>query len=230
MPPRTTPSTSPWSAAAAAAPARPRTPCVARTARSSSSPWPTSSRTGSTIRYDQLQRKYSANRSTCPKDRKFIGFDAYKNAMDCLQAGRRRHPHHAAGVPLGPLHLRHREGPERLHGEADHGGRPDGQKMLELAEESEKKNLKVGVGLMCRHCAVRGELFKTDQGRRRSATSSLLRAYRVTGPEAVSIRTSDVSSRPRRTGGKEFPSANWSTRSAGSTRSSGPAAAASATS
>ena len=31
--------------------------------------------------------------------------------------------------------------------------------MLELAEEAKKKNLKVGVGLMCRHCEARGELF-----------------------------------------------------------------------
>ena len=31
--------------------------------------------------------------------------------------------------------------------------------MLDLGEESVKKNLKVGVGLMCRHCEARGELF-----------------------------------------------------------------------
>ena len=41
------------------------------------------------------------------------------------QARRRRHPRHAAGLPLGPLHLRHREGPQRLHGEAGHRRRAD---------------------------------------------------------------------------------------------------------
>ena len=34
------------------------------------------------------------------------------------------------------------------------------RKMLALGEAAKKKNLKVGVGLMCRHCEVRGELFK----------------------------------------------------------------------
>ena len=34
------------------------------------------------------------------------------------QAGRRSHLRHAAGLPLGPLHLCDREGPERLHGKA----------------------------------------------------------------------------------------------------------------
>ncbi len=41
------------------------------------------------------------------------------------QARRRRHPDHPAGLPLGPLHLRDREGPEHLHGEAGHRRRAD---------------------------------------------------------------------------------------------------------
>ena len=40
---------------------------------------------------------------------------------------------------------------------------PSTRKMLALGEEAAKKNLKVGVGLMCRHCEVRGELFKRIQ-------------------------------------------------------------------
>ena len=41
------------------------------------------------------------------------------------QAGRHSDSDHPAGVPLGPVHLRHRERAERVHGEAGHGGRPD---------------------------------------------------------------------------------------------------------
>ena len=40
------------------------------------------------------------------------------------QAGRHRDLRHAAGLPLGAFRLRHREGPERLHGEAADGRRP----------------------------------------------------------------------------------------------------------
>ena len=43
------------------------------------------------------------------------------------EAGRRRHFRHAAGVSLGAFHLRHREGPECLYGEAGHRGRPHQQ-------------------------------------------------------------------------------------------------------
>ena len=40
------------------------------------------------------------------------------------------------------------------------------RRMLELDEEAKKKNLKVAVGLMCRHCKARGELFDRIQERR----------------------------------------------------------------
>jgi predicted dehydrogenase len=53
--------------------------------------------------------------------------------------------------------------------------------MIKLAEESEKKNLKVGVGLMCRHCKARGELHdRIKDGQ--IGEVILLRAYRMHGP------------------------------------------------
>ena len=133
----------------------------------------------------QLQRPAAssyAEQVDVPDDRKFIGFDGYKKAMDCLQAGRRRHPRHAAGLPLGALRLRHREGPQRLHGEAGHGRRPEhAARCSSSAEEAEKKNLKVGVGLMCRHCDAREELFdRIKDGE--IGDIILLRAYRMAGP------------------------------------------------
>ena len=56
---------------------------------------------------------------------------------------------------------------------------PTTRRMIELADEADQKNLKVGVGLMIRHC----------QGRRSSTTGSdgqigdlvLMRAYRMGG-------------------------------------------------
>ena len=43
---------------------------------------------------------------------------------------------------------------------------PTTRKMLALGEEAKKKNLKVGVGLMCRHCEARERAVQADQGRR----------------------------------------------------------------
>src|SRR5207302_4394573 len=52
---------------------------------------------------------------------------------------------------------------------------------LKLAEESVKRNLKVGVGLMCRHCVVRQELFdRIKSGQIGDLVT--LRAYRQTSP------------------------------------------------
>ncbi len=61
-----------------------------RTDRSSSWRWPTSSRT-SWIAHDQLKKEFSdsskSNTMDVPEDRKFVGFDAYKKAMECLEPG-----------------------------------------------------------------------------------------------------------------------------------------------
>jgi predicted dehydrogenase len=58
---------------------------------------------------------------------------------------------------------------------------PSTRRMLALGEESVKKNLKVGVGLMCRHCDARGELHKRIQDGQ-IGDLTLLRAYRMHGP------------------------------------------------
>ncbi len=115
------------------------------------------------------------------EDHKFIGFDAYKNAMDSLKKGdvvilttppAFRWVHFKYAIEKG-LNV-FMEKPITVDG-------PSTRKMLALYEESLKKNLKVGVGLMCRHCADRGELAKRI---RNGDLGDLiaLRAYRVSGP------------------------------------------------
>jgi predicted dehydrogenase len=58
---------------------------------------------------------------------------------------------------------------------------PASRRMLELNRRAQEKNLKVGVGLMCRHCEARGELYKRIKD---GAIGDivLLRAYRQAGP------------------------------------------------
>ncbi len=61
---------------------------------------------------------------------------------------------------------------------------PTSKRMMQLGEEAAKKNLKVGVGLMCRHCRSRGELFqRIKDGQLGQIT--LLRCFRRKGPEAT---------------------------------------------
>ena len=61
---------------------------------------------------------------------------------------------------------------------------PTTKRMFQLAEEAEKKNLKVGVGLMVRHCRGRRELF--DRIRTGEIGDIIaMRAYRMAGRSAA---------------------------------------------
>ena len=86
-----------------------------------------------------------------PEDRQFIGFDAYRKAMDCLKPG-------DVAIFATPLAFRwvhfgyatekglnvFMEKPLTTDG-------PTSRRMFKLAEKATAKNLKVGVGLMSRH-------------------------------------------------------------------------------
>ena len=115
------------------------------------------------------------------KDRKFIGFDAYQKAMDCLKPGdvvilttppafRWVHFTYAIKKKLNVF----MEKPVTVDG-------PSTRRMLKLGEESEKAGLKVGVGLMCRHCDARRELHKRIKDGQ-IGDITLLRAYRQHSP------------------------------------------------
>lgn len=130
--------------------------------------------------YKSLHRTYDKQMEV-PKEKRFIGFDSYKDAMDCLKPGdvaifatppAFRWVHFSYAIKKG-LNV-FMEKPTTVDA-------PTTVKMLKLAEESVKKNLKVAVGLMCRHCVARGELYdRIKKGEMGDLV--LLRAYRVAGP------------------------------------------------
>jgi predicted dehydrogenase len=116
-----------------------------------------------------------------PKERRFAGFDAYRKALDCLRPGdvaifatppafRWVHFGYAIKKNLNVF----MEKPVTVDG-------PTSRRMLQLADESMKKKLKVGVGLMCRHCVARQKLHDRIQD---GAIGEILfmRAYRQLGP------------------------------------------------
>ena len=116
-----------------------------------------------------------------PNDKKFISFDGYKNAIDCLRPGdvaifatppAFRWVHFKYAIEKGVNVFM--EKPVTVDG-------PSTKKMLALGEEAKKKNLKVGVGLMCRHCKARGELFDRIQNGELGDLITL-RCYRMHPP------------------------------------------------
>jgi predicted dehydrogenase len=114
------------------------------------------------------------------EDRKFVGFDGYRKAMDCLRAGdvailatppAFRWVHFGCAIEKG-IHV-FMEKPITVDG-------PTTRKFLALAERSVQKNLKVGVGLMVRHCRGRQELLRRIQDGEIGDLITL-RAYRMAG-------------------------------------------------
>jgi len=133
--------------------------------------------------YKNLKKEHD-KQVDVPEDRKFVGFDGYKKAMDCLKPGdvaifatppAFRWVHFTYAIAKG-LNV-FMEKPITVDG-------PSTRKFLKLAEESVKKNLKVGVGLMVRHCRGRQQLLE----RIRSGEIGdlvMLRAYRMGGRAAT---------------------------------------------
>jgi predicted dehydrogenase len=134
------------------------------------------------ISHKNLQGRFD-KQVEVPVDRRFIGFDAYKQAIDCLKPGdvaifatppAFRWVHFKYAIEKGVNVFM--EKPVTVDG-------PSTRRMLELAKESEQKNLKVAVGLMCRHCEARAELFKRIQDGEIGDLITL-RCYRMHGPVA----------------------------------------------
>jgi len=123
-------------------------------------------------------KKHHAALMEVPPDRQFLGFDAYRKAMDCLKPGdvaifatppAFRWVHFTYAIQKG-LNV-FMEKPVTVDG-------PSTRRMLALAEEAEKKNLKVGVGLMVRHCKARQALLERIKDGE-IGELAVLRAYRL---------------------------------------------------
>jgi predicted dehydrogenase len=135
---------------------------------------------------DRLKSSYNlvkerfGDRVDVPRDRQFVGFDAYQKAMDCLKPGdiaifatppAFRWVHFTCAIQKG-LNV-FMEKPVTVDG-------PTSRKMFELAEQATAKNLKVGVGLMSRHSRALEQLA----GRIRDGEIGdlvLIRGYRMHG-------------------------------------------------
>ena len=136
------------------------------------------------LRQDRLDQSHQAltqalgERIDVPQERRFLGFDAYRHAIDCLHPGdvalltthaAFRAPHLEYAVEKGI----------NVFMEKDFAADPGGiKRILRAAEAAEKKNLKIGAGLMARHSSARQALI----GKIRDGAMGdvlLIRAYRM---------------------------------------------------
>lgn len=129
--------------------------------------------------YGNLKKQHG-DQVDVPQERKFIGFDAYKDAMDCLRPGdvaifatppAFRWVHFTYAVKKG-LNV-FMEKPVTVDG-------PTSRRMFELGKQASAKNLKVGVGLMSRHSRALQQLHERIQD---GAIGDIImeRGYRMSG-------------------------------------------------
>ena len=127
-----------------------------------------------------------------PPERQFIGFDAYKKAIDCLRPGDVvLLTTHAA---FRPLHFEYavNKGINVFAEKSFATDAPAVRRWLKAAEESERKNLKVGVGFMWRHSEARQEVIQRIHDGVIGEVHTL-RIYRVHGPVHCPPRPHNVS-------------------------------------
>ncbi|NLS97089.1 MAG: Gfo/Idh/MocA family oxidoreductase [Planctomycetaceae bacterium] len=136
------------------------------------------------LRQDRLDQTHKVlsnllgDRIDVPEDRRFRGFDAYRHAMDCLGPGdvailtthaAFRAPHLEYAIEKGI----------NVFMEKDFAADPGGVKrMIRAGEAAEKKNLKIGAGLMCRHSSARQAMIQQIRDGA-MGDIQLIRAYRM---------------------------------------------------
>jgi len=124
-------------------------------------------------------------------ERQFVGFDAYKKAIDCLGPGDVvLLTTHAA---FRPMHFEYavKKGVNVFAEKSFATDSPAVRRWLKAAEASEKKNLKVGVGFMWRHSKARQELVRRIHDGVIGDVHTL-RIYRVHGPVHCPPRPKDA--------------------------------------
>lgn len=115
-----------------------------------------------------------------PKDRQFIGFDAYRKAIDCLRPGDVAIL--TTYAAFRPTHLAYAvEKGVNVFMEKTFAVDPAGvREIIRLGQEADKKDLKIACGLMCRHSTARQAMI--DQIRNGAMGDiQLIRAYRMDG-------------------------------------------------
>ncbi len=136
------------------------------------------------IRQDRLDEKHAAlskalgDRVDAPPERRFLGFDAYRHAIDCLRPGdvallttfssfRAQHLEYAVEKGVN------------VFMEKTFGPDPGSiQRLLRAGEAAEKKGLKIACGLMCRHSSARQAMIgKIREGALGDVLN--MRAYRM---------------------------------------------------
>ena len=129
--------------------------------------------------HGHLGRKF-ADRVDVPPERRFLGFDAYKKAIDCLRPGDVAMLTGYAGWRPVQLEYAVAKGVNVFMEKSFATDPPAVRRVIAAGEAAAKKGLKIAAGLMCRHSANRQELIKRIRDGELGEVQ-LIRAYRMQG-------------------------------------------------
>ena len=137
---------------------------------------------------DVVQRRLSAShknlsemfadRVDVPKERQFVGFDAYKKAIDCLGPGDVAMLTNFAAFRPMQLEYAVSKGVNVFMEKSFAPDVPGLRRLIKAGEEAQKKNLKIAAGLQWRHGVNRQKMIKQIRDGV-LGDIQLIRAYRV---------------------------------------------------
>jgi predicted dehydrogenase len=109
-------------------------------------------------KHDALKRKFP-DKVEVPQDRRFLGFDAYRQAIDLLRPGDIAMC--TTRAYIRPTHVEYAvQKGINVFMEKPFAPDPGGlRRLLKVAEDADRKNVKVAAGLQCRHSPARQALI-----------------------------------------------------------------------
>lgn len=119
-----------------------------------------------------------ADKIDVPAERRFVGFDSYRKAIDCLKPGDVAMLCGYAGFRPAQLEYAVQKGVNVFMEKSFATDPPQVRRVIQAGKEAAKKNLKIAAGLMCRHSRNRHELIKRIRDGELGEVQ-LIRAYRM---------------------------------------------------
>ena len=113
-----------------------------------------------------------------PPERRFIGFDSARKAIDCLRPGDVAMLTGYAGFRAGQLEYAVEKGVNVFMEKSFGPDSPSLRRVIKAGEAAEKKNLKIAAGLQCRHSRNRQQLIQRIRNGE-MGDIQLIRAYRM---------------------------------------------------
>ena len=124
--------------------------------------------------------KQFSDRMDVPQERRFVGFDGYKKAIDCLGSTDVAMLTNFAYFRPSQMEYAVKKGVNVFMEKSFAPDAPGLRRLIRAGEEADKKNLKIAAGLQCRHSVNRQELIKRIRDGE-LGDLQLIRAYRMHG-------------------------------------------------